>query len=96
LKTSAAEPKTWATVWKGSQLVGFRVKSGRLAKTRRSLTFSGMPSRMWGIGSEAAPSTSTWALEGFRFRPTRVTIVPTSKGPATAGTIAATLKGAPL
>ena len=28
-----------------------------------------MPLRMWGIGSEAAPSTSAWSVVGFSFRP---------------------------
>src|SRR5262245_18766727 len=51
---------------------------------------------MWGIGSEALPSTSTSAVVGLSFKPTWTTTVPTSKGPATAGVTAAIESGAPL
>ena len=80
---------------KGSQLVGLRVNSGWSADTRTSRTFSGMPLRMWGIGSEAEPSTSPTWVTGLRRSASRTTIVPASKGPATAGTIATALIGSP-
>jgi hypothetical protein len=36
----------------GSQLVGLRVNWGRSVSTRTERTFSGMPARIDGIGSE--------------------------------------------
>ena len=54
-----------------------------------------MPLRMWGIGSEAEPSTSpTWVM-GLRRSASRTTTVPASKGPATAGVIETAESGSP-
>ena len=55
-----------------------------------------MPLRMWGIGSEAEPSTSPTWVTGLRRRASRTTTVPASKGPATAGVIATAEIGSPL
>ena len=46
----------------GSQLVGLRVKFGRSRSTRIERRRSGMPSRIWGRGSETAV---IWAVSGF-------------------------------
>src|SRR5512146_2843350 len=96
LKTSGPPDQTLALVALGSQLVGLRVNRGLSTLTRMSLTFSGMPWRMWGIGSEDEPSASTSAVSGSIRSASWVTTVPASKGPAIAGTLATTLKGAPL
>ena len=50
---------------------------------------------MWGIGSDAEPSASAWAVTGLKRRAMLTTIVPTSKGPATPGTIATMESGSP-
>ena len=55
-------PSTWALTEKGSQLVGLRVKFGRLRLIRIERRRSGMPSRIWGRGSETAV---IWAVSGF-------------------------------
>ena len=53
---------TLAPTEKGSQLVGLRAKSGRSSSTRIERRRSGMPSRIWGRGSETAV---TWAVVGI-------------------------------
>ena len=61
--------------------------------TSTDLTSVGMPWRLVGIGSVLA---EIWAVVGSMNSGARTTIVPRSKGPATAGVIVARLTGAPL
>ena len=62
---------------------------------RMSRRCSGMPSRMWGIGSEPAESIETWAVCGSTRIAERMTTVPRSKGPTLAESIATTESGEP-
>ena len=77
----------------GAQLVGFMVNSARSRLTTTERRSSGIPSRIEGSGSETA---RTWALTGVDVERMRITTLPRSNGPATAGVIAARLSGAPL
>src|SRR5580692_9447367 len=49
-----------------------------------SRRWTGIPSTMWGIGSELAPSTETSAVSWLTSRAKRTTTVPRSKGPTLA------------
>src|SRR5689334_13369594 len=64
LENVAPEPFRVEVTPKCSQLVGLTMKSGLSMKTRTSRRCRGMPSMMWGIGSEPAESSATWALWG--------------------------------
>ena len=77
----------------GSQLVGLRVKSGRSMLASSERRRSGMPSRIRGSGSELIVIC---AVTGSRKIAARTTMLPRSKGPATAGAMKARESGAPL
>ena len=68
-------PLTWAFTEKGSQLVGLRVKFGRLSSIRIERSRSGMPSRIWGRGSETAV---IWAVSGLTCSAALTTTLPRS------------------
>src|SRR5664279_3402361 len=71
----------------GSQLVGLNVKPGRSRVTSTRLILRGMPLRIVGKGSE---TSVTCASVGSMKSAWRITTVPRSNGPATAGTMTAT------
>jgi hypothetical protein len=54
-----------------------------------------MPSRMWGIGSDARESICNWAVSGSTAKAERITIVPRSKGPTVAALIVTSESGCP-
>jgi hypothetical protein len=108
LKESAEQPPTWKgadtpallpstevtapVIVIGSQEVGLSVNWGRPICRVMERRSSGMPSRIWGNGSETA---WIWVVVGSRCRATLTTTTPRSKGPATAGVITARERGAP-
>src|SRR6202789_442835 len=79
----------------GSQLVGFKMKPGRVMYTRMSRTCVGIPSMINGSGSVGDGSTLAWAVRGLMRSANRSTPVPKSNGPPTAVVTLTTENGSP-
>jgi len=78
-----------------AQLEGLWVNWWRSMWMRMSRRCRGMPSTMWGIGSDPAESIEAWAVLASTRIAERTTTVPRSKGPTRAGLTATVDSGAP-
>ena len=77
-------------------MVGLRVKFGAIDVDAQVAQLQGIPLRMWGIGSEAAPSTSTSPVSGSSVSADADDDGADVEGPGHRRVITATESGAPL